>query len=649
MKKPTLRFRQVFEHPTHFKVTKPLGNPMIIAKKGLSPSLQTRLRKFAQGGEVKGYFDGGDVQDDFSTLPPDITTSPEAKQLQDQDIKNFMDAFTGSGGDEPPVSQPAIPTVAPAPAIVPAAAPVEPVLLMPEPTAEIVPPLEPAPAAVEAKAPAAEPVKTEESPAAKAFEEGLAEINLTRESLAKLTPLEQAAAMNYVRASVTAKEQARLDVAVAEQDISRQKEEYGQQVTELARLKVLADEARTSEKNILQEYDYLKNPKDYFSKLSTGEQIGTAIGLMLGAFASGITKTPNAALAIYNSAVENDLTQQKRVSDSMYQRLVAAGHSVENAEQIYRAQMKMVGAAELGRRTAESKLPQVKARAQVEQAKLVNDALQIYARVAKDERTAGVEARKLPLELRGLEATAAAKEGEIGLMPVKKRKLEAETKLAEMQPAALLKRLKLEGDRLALDRERMDQSRQDRLDAAADKKEQDEIASEIDVGDNLLHFKSKARAPMMRDNIASRQQGIMAAMKLDHLLRTAGMDVFDPTSDKRGEAIAELNTLVEIFPKIEGFQRAISVSAKDQLKLALQDPTSFKAALKTIFMGRDPAVGVRAVLEEGKRSYADQVRIHTREPMEQREAAIESFFKKAEQEIEKYGKATQSTESLFED
>lgn len=52
MKKPTLRFRQVYEHPTHFKVTKPLGNPMIIAKQGLSDAMQNRLRKYAMAGEV---------------------------------------------------------------------------------------------------------------------------------------------------------------------------------------------------------------------------------------------------------------------------------------------------------------------------------------------------------------------------------------------------------------------------------------------------------------------------------------------------------------------------------------------------------------------------------------------------------------------
>lgn len=52
MKKPTLRLRQVFEGPTHFKVVKPLGNPIKIAKKGLSPNLMGRLRKFARNGEV---------------------------------------------------------------------------------------------------------------------------------------------------------------------------------------------------------------------------------------------------------------------------------------------------------------------------------------------------------------------------------------------------------------------------------------------------------------------------------------------------------------------------------------------------------------------------------------------------------------------
>lgn len=652
MKKPTLRFRQVFEHPTHFKVTKPLGNPMIIAKKGLSPSLQTRLRKFAQGGEVRGYQIGGEVQDDFSTLPPAITTSPEAKQLQDQDIKNFMDAFAGSGGDEPPVPQPAIPAAVPAPAVAPATTPIEPVPVKPMPVAEVAPPTEAEPVAVAPK-PEVTPAEAEKTEAAAAVDEGLAEINLDRNRLAQLTPLERVAAMNYVKALATAKAQAKMDIAAAEQDVDKMQQEYTQQKAELTRLNTFAKEAHDTERKILEENDHLKNPQDYFSNLSTGDQIATAIGLMLGAFASGITKTPNAAMAIYNSAIENDLARQKRQSDSRYQRLVAAGHSVENAEQLYRAQIKLVGAAELNRRGALVKLPQVKARIQTESAKFVSDALRIYAQVAKDERAAVVAEKKAPLEIRKLGAEAESAELAVKTAkekaPYELQKLISESKAAALKPQQIRAAMAIDAERLKLDRERMDQSRQDRLDAAEDKKQQDEIASELDIGDNVLHLKSKTRAPMIRDNIASRQQGIMAAMKLEKLLSTQGMNVFNPASDKRGEAIAELNTLVEIFPKIEGFQRAISVSAKEQLKLALQDPTSMGAALKQIFLGRDPAVGVRAVLEEGKRSYADQVRIHAREPMEEREAAVNSFFKKAEQEIEKYGRASLPTEALYQE
>jgi len=83
MKKPTLRFRQVFEHPTHFKVTKPLGNPLVIAKKGLSPSLMGRLRKFAEGGVVTP--DERSMQFDEATSAPlyQPEPSPRAPTLEE--------------------------------------------------------------------------------------------------------------------------------------------------------------------------------------------------------------------------------------------------------------------------------------------------------------------------------------------------------------------------------------------------------------------------------------------------------------------------------------------------------------------------------------------------------------------------------------
>lgn len=61
MRTPGPRLRQVFEHTTSFKVKKPSGETITIAKKGLSPSTVGRLRRFAQGGEVRNYQVGGQV------------------------------------------------------------------------------------------------------------------------------------------------------------------------------------------------------------------------------------------------------------------------------------------------------------------------------------------------------------------------------------------------------------------------------------------------------------------------------------------------------------------------------------------------------------------------------------------------------------
>lgn len=61
MRIPKPRLRQVFEHTTSFKVKKPTGQTITIAKKGLSPSTIGRLRRFAQGGEVQNYQVGGEV------------------------------------------------------------------------------------------------------------------------------------------------------------------------------------------------------------------------------------------------------------------------------------------------------------------------------------------------------------------------------------------------------------------------------------------------------------------------------------------------------------------------------------------------------------------------------------------------------------
>lgn len=116
MKKPTLRFRQVFEHPTHFKVVKPLGNPMIIAKKGLSPSTQARLRRFAQGGEVGHYADGGEAPVPEQMGPPEPVnaagmTASEVQAMIEEDARNRA-AAAARDADTVVVEEPVVPTVA---------------------------------------------------------------------------------------------------------------------------------------------------------------------------------------------------------------------------------------------------------------------------------------------------------------------------------------------------------------------------------------------------------------------------------------------------------------------------------------------------------------------------------------------------------
>ena len=82
MRTPGLRLRQVFEHGTHFKVQKPGGQTITIAKKGLSPSTVGRLRRFAQGGEVRGYDNGGEVSDpsqaSFETAQAEVDATQQA-------------------------------------------------------------------------------------------------------------------------------------------------------------------------------------------------------------------------------------------------------------------------------------------------------------------------------------------------------------------------------------------------------------------------------------------------------------------------------------------------------------------------------------------------------------------------------------------
>jgi len=91
MRTPGLRLRQVFEHTNHFKVQKPTGETITIAKKGLSPSTVGRLRRFAQGGEVRNYQVGGEVEDGPDLTPEEAKQQAEAEAFVQRSMPQWSE------------------------------------------------------------------------------------------------------------------------------------------------------------------------------------------------------------------------------------------------------------------------------------------------------------------------------------------------------------------------------------------------------------------------------------------------------------------------------------------------------------------------------------------------------------------------------
>jgi hypothetical protein len=147
MRVPKPRLRQVFEHTTSFKVQKPGGQTITIAKKGLSPSTVGRLRRFAQGGEVRGYDNGGDVtpEEPIDARMPEIAPEALAPQTTTEEVdipRTSRRVVTQAMIDEE-VRRQAAATAAPAPAVMaPVTAPAAPAPVVvnvnaaPQPTAQ---------------------------------------------------------------------------------------------------------------------------------------------------------------------------------------------------------------------------------------------------------------------------------------------------------------------------------------------------------------------------------------------------------------------------------------------------------------------------------------------------------------------------------
>lgn len=737
MKKPTLRLRQVFEGPTHFKVVKPLGNPIKIAKKGLSPNLMGRLRKFATGAEVtEPVYGTGTTEEQLTQVRRDIenkqpagvpveviksssvaqepieklgpgeditvesTVTPsraprmvatteaqrmgppapvapvmqraaapdEEEQLTDlqyanklieeemakdkpdyklveeyfKTFKELVDAEAAKSqpttvmpaapvaaapvvvrrapGFAPEISgapgslQTETPTVtrrgtvvtapavavpaavpapaaapaaavetAPAPAPAPAAAPAAVVTpATPAPTAPTVPsvvaPAKPgtatpaAPAAI-AAAPAAPPAQLT---ADQLFNKRLGDLGLSRAEYDKMSPLSRMSVQGIVRQAAALEEQSVADEAMVKAEMKAQQDIIDDEKLRLAKIEKRADEARQLQKEILEDMNHLKDPQSYFSSTSTIGQIGTAISLAAGAFASGMTGMPNYAMQIYNNAVEKDLELQKMKRDSLFSRLRDAGHSAESAEEMVRASARLIAGAQAGKLASIAKLPKVKASLSLEQARLVNDAVIGMARAAELEARPGE--REQDRELRREEIAA---------------------RRAAASASAEEKRLARE-QREALRQEKIDQEREKR---------------NINVGYDTLELIDKTGGRQIRKELSNRVSALTAAVELDELFKEGGYEIFNVASNKyRGRGLALLPMLIEQYPLGKGFERAISKNAGEFLKEAMAKPQEATSFIKKLFLDRDPGVGVQELRRDFQRSYVNSVSGYVRNP-----------------------------------
>lgn len=714
MKKPTLRLRQVFEGPTHFKVVKPLGNPIKIAKKGLSPNLMGRLRKFATAGLVTEpvYGDGsteeqlqqlrGDIEAEAQRDEPSIDVLNMLREREQQLIgaqsnkntppvtarKNPERSAAGNGvpvevvkasdvAQEPVVVAPAppldvakIPRVRglssaemmgpPASLAAPPAAPAmnldqisamigeeiskpepdmsrlaqldaqrealqsaaTPAPAAPAPAPVPAAPVVAAPAAVAAPSvsgvrgvvtgrprpqrPAVVSVVEQEAPveqpaaltaaaapvaaptaaptaapstqltADQLFDKRLGDLGLSRAEYDKMSPLSRMSVQGIVRQAAALEEQSVADEAMVKAEMKAQQDIIDEEKLRLQKIEKRADEARQLQKEILEDMNYLKDPQSYFSSASTISQIGTAISLAAGAFASGMTGMPNYAMQIYNNAVEKDLELQKMKRDSLFGRLRDAGHSAESAEEMVRASARLIAGAQAGKLASVAKLPKVKANLSLEQAKLVNDAVIGMARAAELEARPGE--RQQDRELRREEIAA--------------RRAAASASAEEKR----------------LSREQREALRQEKIDLEREKRN-------VNVGYDTLELIDKTGGRQVRKELSNRVSALTAAVELDELFKEGGYEIFNVASNKyRGRGLALLPMLIEQYPLGKGFERAISKNAGEFLKEAMAKPQEATSFIKKLFLDRDPGVGVQELRRDFQRSYVNSVSGYVRNP-----------------------------------
>jgi len=581
MKKPSLRFRQVFEHGTHFKVTRPMGNPITIAKSAISPTMQARLRKFAQGGEVRNYQTGGSVTEPADDLPlPEEFEAPAQGELVNVEPATETPMFVPTRPSPGLTIVPATPVAAAASA--PVAAPV---------AADETPPAAPrykgqgavtgrprpftAPGSVELRQETVESAPAEPvpptattAPAAAPSEPVEPVVELTEEQkLAAQLRGETKAAIEAEQQRIAKIQDAEMQAAIT---AGEQAERYQ---TEMERYRQQVADARKIQKEASDDMAAGRNVGSYFSRLGTWNQIGTALSLAAGAFASGMTGMPNFALQIYNNAMEKDLEKQREDRNSLWTKFVNAGNTAQEADQLVRASMDKALAARAAQQAAITR----NAKAADGFAKFSAEAVAAKARAetAVAEAKPAQEAVKLLRdEVKRMEDLD--RQGRLDKMAQETLNLKRrEVKIAE-EKAAREARLQQPAAPGATEYDQLQQA----FAAEGTKGLAKKVSQTFSVDGVKLLARDETSArdqQKLFNNFRSSKDALDALVK--EVDKIGAWDAMAPT--ERASAVRSLAARFAVsYPKSENFNRALSVADKDVvLEEVLQDPTSLKSWL----------------------------------------------------------------------
>ena len=269
-------FKLLKEDDTHYHVQHPKGTMLAIEKEKLKPAAHEMIKKMACGGEVKAYADGGEIDDEESTLPVSTDASTMATQQSFREQQSYPDAV---GMMLPAFFQPKGNQVQ-APQV-----PYSP--LMPNQNQQF--------------------MDQGSTQTGSEFPAVIDNSGQQQDYLKQLQDTRKKEADLYTNAAKQIQGAAPMSQTQASQYLPNASESQDNLLDFKTQYDINQANANTLYSNLA---NNKIDPNHYWNSMSTGSKVASGIALLLGGIGSGITKTPNMAMQMIDNAMQRDLQSQ---------------------------------------------------------------------------------------------------------------------------------------------------------------------------------------------------------------------------------------------------------------------------------------------------------------------------------------------------